>query len=268
MSKINHAIYNIQEINELADRKNQINLVHPLIKLLATISYLICVISFDKYDFFGLFPMLLYPLLIHNIAELSIKKSLQKILLILPLICFVGIVNPFLDHSKIYEVFGITITGGTVSLVTLMLKGMYSLLASYLLIATTGIEGVCYALSLLHIPDIIVTQIFLVYRYMIVLMNEANAVIEAYSLRAPKEKGIHYKVWGTFFGQLLLRSFDRAEKLYDSMQLRGFHNKIIDAKSQKINKKDVTYLLLSLIIIIGLRVVNMEGIIGKAWLFR
>lgn len=176
MSKINQAIYNIHEINELADRKNLVNLVHPLIKLLVTISYLICVISFDKYDFIGLFPMLLYPLLIHYMAELSIKSSLKKILIILPLICLVGIANPFLDHSKIYEVFGITITGGMISLVTLVLKGLYSLLASYLLIATTGIEGVCYALSLLHIPDIIVTQIFLVYRYMFVLMNELETL--------------------------------------------------------------------------------------------
>ena len=36
------------------------------------------------------------------------------------------------------------------------------------------------------------------------------------------QKGIHISVWGSFLGQLLLRSMDRAQALYESMELRGF----------------------------------------------
>lgn len=45
---------------------------------------------------------------------------------------------------------------------------------------------------------------------------------DAYHLRAPGQKGIHISAWGSFLGQLLLRSMDRADELYQSMQLRGF----------------------------------------------
>ena len=45
---------------------------------------------------------------------------------------------------------------------------------------------------------------------------------DAYYLRAPGQKGIHISAWGSFLGQLLLRSMDRAEELYSSMRLRGF----------------------------------------------
>ena len=45
---------------------------------------------------------------------------------------------------------------------------------------------------------------------------------DAYSLRAPGQTGLHYKVWGTMVGQLLLRSMDRAQIVYDSMMLRGY----------------------------------------------
>ena len=62
----------------------------------------------------------------------------------------------------------------------------------------------------------------LVYRYIIVLLKETERMTDAYMLRSPGQKGLHYKVWGTMVGQLLLRSMDRAQIVYDSMRLRGY----------------------------------------------
>jgi cobalt/nickel transport system permease protein len=253
MSKLNRAINEIREMSELAERNQPINQVHPLVKLIVTIIYIISVISFDKYNIFGLIPMVLYPILLCYLADIGLIHCFKKMLVVLPFICFIGILNPFFDHTKLAEVSGFTVTGGMISMLTLILKGMYTLLAASLLMATTGMERLCYALKLLHIPNLIVTQIFLVYRYLTVLLNEANAVAEAYSLRAPKEKGIHYKVWGSLFGQLLFRSIDRANKIYDSMQLRGFCGEFFYAGTKKLNKKDIIYLVLFLLIIITLR---------------
>lgn len=61
-----------------------------------------------------------------------------------------------------------------------------------------------------------------VYRYISVLLAETQRVVQAYELRAPGQKGIHFKVWGSLMGQMLLRSMDRAEVIYESMCLRGF----------------------------------------------
>lgn len=107
-------------------------------------------------------------------------------------------------------------------MVTLMLKGILAVLASYLLIITTTIERICYALRLLHMPKGFVTVLLLIYRYMVVLLKEAERIMLAYGMRAPGQKGIHRKAWGPLLGQLLLRSMDRAQLVYDSMQLRGF----------------------------------------------
>lgn len=54
---------------------------------------------------------------------------------------------------------------------------------------------------------------------------------DAYHLRAPGQKGIHISAWGSFLGQLLLRSMDRADELYQSMQLRGFYGNFYYADS-------------------------------------
>ncbi|QHQ59749.1 cobalt ECF transporter T component CbiQ [Anaerocolumna sedimenticola] len=260
MGKLTNALYEIHDLDEMAERNTRINQVHPLIKLLITVFYITCVVSYHKYNLLGLFPMILYPLIVFNLAEISVKSCFKKLRVVLPLICFVGLFNPFFDHMPIFKIGSWIITGGVISMVTLMLKGTYALLASYLFIATTGIERICYALKLLHIPGILVTQILLTYRYITVLLKEANAVFQAYSLRAPREKGVKYKIWGSLIGQLLFRSIDRAGNLYDSMLLRGFKGEFYYAHKQRITSIDYIYLVLWFGIISALRLIKLvEG---------
>ena len=261
MGKITNAIYEIHEMDEMAEKKTKINQIHPLVKILLTIVYITCVVSFDKYDLLGLLPMIVYPWMVFNLADIKMKSCFKKLRVVLPMVCFVGLFNPFFDHTLIIKIGSLVITGGVISMLTLMIKGTYALMASFLLIATTGIERICYALKLLYVPSIIVTQILLVYRYSTLLMEEANAVFEAYSLRAPNEKGVKYKIWGSLIGQLLLRSIDRAMILYDSMLLRGFSGEYYYASSHKGTEMDCIYFFLWLIIILALRMVNIMRIV-------
>lgn len=106
----------------------------------------------------------------------------------------------------------------------------------------TSIEKICYALRLLHIPAILVTQVLLTYRYVTVLLEEANRMTQAYSLRAPNQKGVHFKVWGTLAGQLLLRSMDRANEVYESMTLRGYRGEFYYTAKEPCKAKDWLYL--------------------------
>ena len=67
---------------------------------------------------------------------------------------------------------GVKITGGEISMVTLMIKGILTVIAIYILIITTTIDRVCMALRKIHIPEIIVMIIQLIYRYINVLLKE------------------------------------------------------------------------------------------------
>ena len=139
------------------------------------------------------------------------------------LLAAVGLCNLFFDRAPVLDLGLVVLSGGWVSLLTLLIKGMFSFLAVYLLIATTGIEAVCTALRQLHVPRVLVTTILLTYRYIVLLLQEANRISTAYALRAPGQKGIHFRAWGSLLGQLLLRSMDRAQLVYESMLLRGYH---------------------------------------------
>lgn len=258
MSKISNAMSEIHEIDELADRKSAINRIHPLVKLIITLIYITGVISFHKYELSGLLTMAIYPFLLLKLSDIPVHVCFKKLRVMLPLVCFLGVLNPIFDRTPLLVLFGIRISGGMVSMGTLILKGTFTLMASFLLIATTGMERICYGLKLLHIPGVLVTQILLIYRYITVLLDEVNTVVEAYSLRATKDRGVRYRIWGSLMGQLLLRSMDRAGRLYDSMLLRGFTEEFHYLEKQKFTKQDYWFFLLWLFIIAALRLLGTE----------
>ena len=134
-----------------------------------------------------------------------------------------GLLNPIFDRQIVTQIGTLAVSGGVVSMLTLVMKGVFCLLASFLLMATTTIEEICRALRQLHLPKTITSLLLLTFRYIGVLLSEVSVMQEAYSLRAPGQKGVHISAWGSFLGQLLLRSMDRAEALYESMELRGYH---------------------------------------------
>ena len=221
MSRMGNAIYEINAMETLAARDQWMNHIHPLVKFILTVGYIAVVVSFPKYDLVGLLAMVVYPIAGFLLTELSFGKCLRRLRVVLPLVCVVGLANPFFDRTAVW-IGNVCVRAGVISMLTLMLKGIFAVLASYLLVATTTLEQICYALQLLHLPRIIVTQIFLTGRYLTLLLAEVNRTTQAYALRAPNQKGVHYKVCGSLTGQLLLRSIDRANELYESMTLRGY----------------------------------------------
>ena len=68
-------------------------------------------------------------------------------------------------------------------------------------------------------------------------------MMQAYALRAPGQKGVHFKVWGSLAGQLLLRSIDRAAEVYESMALRGYQGEFTYAVKEPCRWKDILYFL-------------------------
>ncbi|WP_300382782.1 cobalt ECF transporter T component CbiQ [Clostridium sp.] len=263
MNKLKSSIYEINCMNNLASEDKWVNNIHPLVKLIITITYISFVVSFHKYDITEIIGMVIYPIVIFITGYISFKDSLRRLRLVLPLVCFVGIFNPFFDRDILMKLNGVNISGGTISMITLMIKGILTVLASYLLIATTTIEKICYAMSLIHIPKIFVTQILFIYRYITLLLNEANRITEAYSLRAPNQKGIHYKVWGSLIGQLLLRSMDRAENIYESMSLRGYVGEFYYTYNIKCSLKDYLYFITWISIFLAMRFFPILEFIGN-----
>ena len=263
MDKLSLARSELREMDALAAEDSPIHRIHPLCKLLVTILYIVAVVSFPKYDFSGLIVMLLYPVLLFQITGIPVRLCFHKLRFVLPLVCAVGIVNPFLDRTPLLSLAGLTISGGVVSMLVLMMNGVFSLMASFLLIATTPIDSLCAALRKLHVPGLLVTLLLLTYRYIGLMLEQVSVMTEAYRLRAPGQKGLHISAWGSFLGQLLLRSMDRAEELYGSMVLRGFHGEFHYAQVPPCRFSSVVYAVVSVGSFLLARAVNVPAFLGS-----
>lgn len=273
MASIDSSLKEISKINTLQQRDQWVNNLHPLVKLLLTFLYIISVVSIGKYDLSKMLVFVIYPFIGFNLADLRFKDALYRMRLILPLVMVVGIFNPIFDREiMLYiggtvmangeRVGGLAISAGVISMLTLMLKGVYAVLAAYILIATTSIEEICYAMRKLHMPQILVLVILLINRYIYILGEEASRIMTAYKLRAPSQRGIHYKAWGPLVGQWLIRSMDRAETVYESMQLRGFNGEYRYVGDHKFNKADIIYLVCWVVIFAIFRFTNVVEALG------
>lgn len=263
MSKVHKAIYEIHVADGRGNRKAERAFVHPLSYVLATFGYVLTVISFDKYDLYGLTGMALYLLITGIWNGISIKDALSRLWPVLLLVGMIGIANPFLDKAVYLQAGSFLVTKGMISMATLMLKGIFCVMASYFLMAKTGMEGVCHSLRCLHVPKEFVTILLLMYRYSMVLLKEVERMMQAYKLRAPQQKGLHFKIWGDFVGQLLLRSIDRAQIVYESMLLRGYHGEFMGKRLVWKKGSSACYVLIWLMVFICFRIVPVFEIVGR-----
>ena len=94
--------------------------------------------------------------------------------------------------------------------------------AALLLVAVTPFTQLTGQLRRMHVPEIFVTLFEMIYRYIGVLLEEASSMYTAYMLRSTEYKGLQMRHMGSFVGQMLIRSFDRADRVFAAMKCRGY----------------------------------------------
>lgn len=262
MNQAEQALRELREMDALASRTSFVHTLCPLTKLFATIAYIAVVVSFGKYDLAGLAPLALWPVLLFQWSGVPLRACFRKLRFVLPLVLAVGLFNPIFDRAPYLVLGTLAVSGGVVSMVTLACKGVLCLMASFLLAATTRVDALCAALRRLRVPGVLVTLLLLTCRYVGVMTEEVAIMSYAYALRAPGQRGVAFRAWGSFLGQLLLRSMDRASELFDAMLLRGFREEFRYADAAPCTARDAAYLAASLGVFALLRFVRVAPLLG------
>jgi cobalt/nickel transport system permease protein len=263
MADLNKSILQIDQLEALTKKNTVLHKLEPTVKLIITIIYLIVVISIKPNQVSGLIPFIFYPIILMTMGEIPFKYLFFRIVLVLPFIVFTGIWSLIYNREIAFYILGLGVSGGLISFSTLLLKTILTVLAVLILISTTSINDLTYTMIGFKIPSIIVIQIMMTFRYISVLLEEISVMYYGYILRAPKAKGIKVKDMGTFLGQLIIRSFDRAELIYDAMKCRGFGGTIFFTKKQEVSKKGWIYIVLIGGLLIFMRFINLSKVIGN-----
>jgi cobalt/nickel transport system permease protein len=106
-------------------------------------------------------------------------------------------------------------------------------------------------------PSVFVMVFEMTYRYVGVLLEEVRSMIIAYRLRSGKKKALEMKHMGSFAGHLLLRGFDRAERVHAAMCCRGYSLKHIPPARRRIKPSDIIVMLIVCVPSVLLRVVPL-----------
>lgn len=139
-------------------------------------------------------------------------------------------------------------------------RSLISIQAAVLLTATTRFPDILHALRHLKVPAVLVSIIAFMYRYLFVLVDEAERLMRARASRSGRWPGLpgggsvrwRAAVAGHMAGQLLVRSLDRSDRVYQAMLARGYRGEMPGMTPHRMRPVDWAALAVCLAAVAGL----------------
>lgn len=255
--------FNIGYLDTLAYKNTFVHMLDPRIKLVTTIVFVFIVVSFPKYELSKLIPFFIFPVFMGAAGEIPSRFILKKLLFVSPFVLFVAIFNPVLDTAAMYNLYGIELSGGWVSCISIMIRFVLTISAALLLVATTSFPGVCRALERLYVPKVFVVQLFFLYRYLFVLAAETMRIVRAINMRTFGRKRYGIKIFISTIGLLFMKTVERSERIYHSMCSRGFNGEIRLLKRDKTGFADIVFAVTAIAVFIIFKRYDITKILGE-----
>ena len=262
MSSVATGLSALDRLDRLARLDTPIHRVDPRAKVITTAVYIVCVVSYGKYDLLGLVPFAVFPVVLATEGDLPLGFLGRLLLVVSPFALVMGAFNPLFDREVVAQVGAWGVTGGWISYASIVLRFLLTAGAALVLTATTSFTGICLALQKLKVPDVLVTQLLLLFRYIFVLGDEASRMGQARRLRSFGRRGMGWRIYGQMLGQLLLRAFARAQRIYLAMKSRGFDGQVRVARRLDFRMADLVFTLAWSAAFVVFRLVDVPLAIG------
>lgn len=135
---------------------------------------------------------------------------------------------------------------GLLRFTSIILRSWLSVQMAILLTATTQFPDLMHALRHLRAPQVLLSIISVMYRYLFVLVDETGRLLRAREARSARFAGSGKKtslawrarVTGNMAGQLFLRSYDRSERVYSAMLARGYRGQLLTLNPHEMKVQD------------------------------
>jgi cobalt/nickel transport system permease protein len=160
---------------------------------------------------------------------------------------------------------GVTISlEGTIRFASILIKSWVSVQMAILMVAVTPFPDLLWGLRALRIPQPIVSSVSFMYRYLFVLSDEVLRLLRARASRSAAVPGKRSggsvlwrgKVAGRMAGSLMLRSFERSERIYNAMSSRGYQGQFRSFSRPGMKTADWLFLALTIIFLAAILVVS------------
>jgi cobalt/nickel transport system permease protein len=197
------------------------------------------------------------------LARLSPLAIIGRSLLGLPFL-LVAVTVIFTVPGEVVWVgpFGLEATAeGLVRFGSIIFRSLISLQAAVLMTSTIPFPDILHALRHLRVPAILVSILAFMYRYLFVLADEVTRLLRARTARSAAPVGQsggrsvawRARVVGGMAGQLLVRSLDRSDRVYNAMLSRGYRGELLTLRSHTMHGRDWAALAIGLVAVIALQ---------------
>jgi cobalt/nickel transport system permease protein len=153
--------------------------------------------------------------------------------------------------TPVWQGFGLTVSQEGVQLawlVTLKANAVFFCVLS--LLATIPAPALGRAMTALGVPGKFSFLFVFTYRYLHVIAEEYDRLVTAARLRGfvPATDGRTYRTYAALLAMVLVRSYDRSQRVYQAMLLRGFTGAFPSLDRFRTGPRDIVFLSVAVVL--------------------
>ena len=263
MTSIDGTVLDFRSMDLMATGDTGIHCLDARAKVLVTLIFIVSVVSFNKYELSALLPFFLFPVVMVSCGNIPATFIAKKVVLVIPFALVIGMFNPLFDQDALVRIGSFNVSGGWISCLSIIVRALLTVSASIILVCVTGFPAICRALEQLGTPRIFAMQLLFLYRYIFVLLEEGARLSRARDLRSLKGKGRGMGSYGSLIGNLLLRTWERAERIHRAMLARGFTGQFHTLQEPRFGWRELCFVLGWAGCFLILRLHNVSLVVGE-----
>jgi cobalt/nickel transport system permease protein len=184
------------------------------------------------------------------LARLPLKQVVTRLLMVNSFIFFLWVVLPLTYPGEALVRIGpLAITRqGLIFTGLITLKSNAIIIALIALVATIPVVTLGQAMHNLRLPDKLCHLLLFTYRYLYVFEQEFHRLVQAMKIRGfqPRTNLHTYRSYAYLAAMLLVRSYDRADRVFQAMLCRGFHGVFYSLRTFSWQRRDWVFVATSL----------------------
>ncbi|MBC7130513.1 cobalt ECF transporter T component CbiQ [Candidatus Bathyarchaeota archaeon] len=231
----------------------------PRIKLICAVAAILAVLFVTHWQTATLVFASCFFLIIYYRAQ--VRRFIKRLIYPLYIIIIVAGIQPFTYGSTVafqmpFLTLPVYVEGLWFGLL-IFTRCLAAVAILNLLVMTTPIMKVMEALTWFRVPAVLLDVALLMFRYIFVISDEAERIYKAQKSRCGYSRRVSYfrklRNYGTLFGMLLIRSYERAVRVGNAMISRGYKGEtLFTFEEEGIPAKHVIYGIILLLAIVSL----------------
>ena len=248
-------------LEEFAEGDSFFHRLDPRVKFITTIPYIFVIAVMKGIN--GPLSALIISLFMIAVSRISLKKLMGRLMVVNVFILALWVFLPFsVPGEAVFSIGSLRATHeGFLYVLSITLKANAIVLATIALLGTSEVFSLAHALAHLKLPDKLIYLFFFFYRYISVLHEEYTRLRHAMLIRCfrPKTNMHTYKTYAYLVGMLIVKSYDRSQKIYDAMLCRGYTGRFPIISHFTLKKTDLSFGFFMGLITIILAIIARNG---------